>query len=119
MLEALNVLGKTQWCVRATCSSPLLLSSATRHALRRRARRINDDVLVVLEKVWEAGGGVAGIPARDDVPLPRTPSPCFTLHSTGVQLLCFGSKPMARVFASGARCSCVLISHAAAANAGA
>lgn len=38
------------------------------------AWRINTDVLAVMKEVWNAGGRLAGLPCRDDEPLPGKPS---------------------------------------------
>ena len=62
---------------------------------------MNADVLAVVEQVWAEGGGVAEVPSKQDLVLPRPPAPRFALHSTGTQLLCHGSKPMVRVWSAG------------------
>jgi hypothetical protein len=79
-----------------------------------------------MEQVWDKGGGFADIPAsrvrscveearvhapakrvacaltsrcvpqRKDLPLPSAPSPTFTLHNSGMQMLCYGGKPSVR-----------------------
>ena len=43
------------------------------NALQDTRWRINKTVLSVLEQVWEGGGGWAGIPSRDDLPIPTCP----------------------------------------------
>ncbi|KAG0611165.1 hypothetical protein M758_7G120400 [Ceratodon purpureus] len=49
VVEALNVLGETGW-------------------------KINKPVLDVVEKLWEAGGGIADLVEASDVPIPEKPS---------------------------------------------
>lgn len=78
MLDALNVLGRTRWC-------------------------INKRVLEVMEDVWEKGGGIAGIPDRKDVELPLF---IFGVRSTGLQLVCNKASPRDMARCQGA-CLCV------------
>ncbi len=55
VLDALNVLGKTPWV-------------------------INDPVLKVMERVWELGGGKAGVPPRENVGDPSWPQTPYGLR---------------------------------------
>lgn len=43
------------------------------NAIQRTAWRVNSPVLRVLEELWASGRGEAGLPARDDVPVPEKP----------------------------------------------
>jgi len=49
-----------------------------------------------MEQVWETGGGIMDIPSTTDLPAPSPPSPTFTLHTYGMQMLCNGGKPHKR-----------------------
>lgn len=69
VLDALNVLGRTRW-------------------------RINTRVYDIMNRVWQDGGGVAGIPQTRDLQMDSA----FAMRSTGLQLLCnrAQSKDLAR-----------------------
>jgi len=45
------------------------------NALQDTRWRINKSVMSVIEQIWEGGGGWAGIPSKDDVPIPTPPVP--------------------------------------------
>lgn len=56
VLDALNALGRTPW-------------------------QINSDVLPIVEEVWARGGGIAEVPLRAEVQLPRWPGGSYSLRS--------------------------------------
>lgn len=56
VLDALNALGRTPW-------------------------QINTDVLPIVEEVWARGGGVAEVPLRAELQIPRWPGGSFSLRS--------------------------------------
>ena len=67
VLDALNALGQTAW-------------------------QINTDVLPIVEEVWARGGGVAEVPLRAELQLPRWPGGSYALRSDKkrLQLLASG-----------------------------
>lgn len=56
VLDALNALGRTPW-------------------------QVNTDVLPIVEEVWARGGGIAEVPLRAEVQLPRWPGGSYSLRS--------------------------------------
>jgi len=51
------------------------------NALGRTAWQINTDVLPIIEEVWARGGGVAEVPLRSEIEVPRWPGGAFALRS--------------------------------------
>jgi DNA-directed RNA polymerase len=45
------------------------------NALQKTEWAINKNILSVLETIWEQGGGWAGVPNREDLPIPPCPFP--------------------------------------------
>ena len=56
VLDALNALGRTPW-------------------------QVNTDVLPIVEEVWARGGGIAEVPLRAELQLPRWPGGSYALRS--------------------------------------
>lgn len=54
---------------------PMPLEYKAINALQDTAWRINTPILEVVKAIWERGGGWAGLPHRDDVPIPTCPVP--------------------------------------------
>lgn len=59
-------------------------------------RKINKDILKVVEEVWEKGGGMLDIPSREDVEIPSEGSEYFkvqaingVLYATVINFLLF------------------------------
>ena len=67
VLDALSALGRTPW-------------------------QVNTDVLPIVEEVWARGGGIAEVPLRAELQLPRWPGGSYTLRSDKrrLQLLASG-----------------------------
>lgn len=49
-----------------------LVYDAVNH-IQETAWQINTDILAIMREVWDSGGTLAGLPARDDAPLPARP----------------------------------------------
>jgi DNA-directed RNA polymerase len=93
LYAGLNALGATRWCIIPNVSSilppscclptfqPLVLFSS-RFNVFCCCRSINDRVFDVMHTVWEAGGGIAGVPPRANLPLPLLPMLSKSLEST-------------------------------------
>jgi len=111
VLDALNVLGSTKWCVLATrsCFEP---RSLTMRAPQAHQRRGADNYGASLEGRRRRGGDSRGSGADaaaaclrraltrrarpQDAPVPIMPALTFTLHSNNIQQLCYGGKPSVR-----------------------
>ena len=51
------------------------------NALGRTAWQVNTDVLPIIEEVWARGGGVAEVPLRSELEIPRWPGGAYSLRS--------------------------------------
>jgi DNA-directed RNA polymerase len=63
VLDALNVLGNTKWCVHNSHVNRETPSVLNHKAACLCPRRVNEEVLKTMEQVWDMGGGIVDIPA--------------------------------------------------------